>query len=195
MFLHKLISRTSVFYTTNKHFTSSTVVIMTDLHVGCACQLTTARKNLEFLSPPHLLRTHTSVQPHPVIPNPALILGLAFVNSSLAFQPRSAVTLNLTRIDSQQEEREPLSSLIPLISQPTISSPEWALFTCCSSILSLFHHYIPFSSLCSLAFCFSCPVICLSVFQSNRCVKWLSTLVLFGELIIAVFSPFCDSLT
>ncbi len=122
-------------------------------------------------------------------------LGLAFVNSSLAFQPRSAVTLYLSRTDSQREKRKPLSSLIPLISQPTISSPEWALFTCCFSILSLFHHYIPFSSLCSLTFCFSCPVICLSVFQSNRCVKWLSTLVLFGELIIAVPPPPRDSLT
>lgn len=69
---------------------------------------------------------------------PCSSLGLSFVNSCLAFQLRSAVTLYLTRTDSQREEREPLSSLIPLISQPTISSPGWVLFTCRFSILSLY---------------------------------------------------------
>lgn len=68
---------------------------------------------------------------------PCSSLGLSFVNSCLAFQLRSAVTLYLTRTDSQREERKPLSSLIPLISQPTISSPGWVLCTCRFSILSL----------------------------------------------------------
>lgn len=140
----------------------------------------------------HLLHTLTSVRPHPFIPNPVLILG-----ASICEFMSGLPALLSCHIVSHTHRQSTRGARAPFISHPP-DQPANHLQPWMSTVYMLLLHSLPlslspplfsimtssFTSFCSLAFCFSCPVICLSVFQSYKCVKWLSTPVRFGELII-----------
>jgi len=120
----------------------------------------------------HLLHTLPSVRPHPFIPNLVLILGAIiceFMSGLLA--PLSCHIVSRTHRQSTRGARDPFISHPP--DQPANHLQPW--MSTVYMPLPLFPIMTSsFSSFCSLAFCFSCPVICLSVFQSYKCVKWLS---------------------
>lgn len=131
----------------------------------------------------HLLHTLTSVRPHPFIPNPVLILGASICEFMSGLPaPLSCHIVSHTHRESTRGARAPFISHPP--DQPANHLQPWM-----STVYMLLLHSLPLSlslplsfpswhplSLPFAPFCFSCPVTCLSVFQSYKCWPPLSTL-------------------